>query len=77
MERSRCFATFCQASQAKASIPAGGQLTVVGDLHGQYWDFLNLLSMAGRAVSICARVPFRTATAESTVWLLGSVAGIR
>ncbi|CAE7477002.1 PAPP5 [Symbiodinium microadriaticum] len=32
----------------QASIPAGGQLTVIGDLHGQYWDFLNLLSMTGK-----------------------------
>jgi len=30
------------------TIPAGKALTVVGDLHGQYWDFLNLLKLAGR-----------------------------
>ncbi|CAE7204475.1 PAPP5 [Symbiodinium sp. CCMP2592] len=39
----------------QASIPAGGQLTVVGDLHGQYWDFLNLLSMTGKP---SANTPF-------------------
>lgn len=29
------------------SIPQGKHLTVVGDLHGQYWDFMNILSLAG------------------------------
>jgi len=30
------------------SVPPGQVLTVIGDLHGQYWDFMNLLKMAGR-----------------------------
>lgn len=30
------------------SIPAGKALTVVGDLHGQYWDFMNILTLTGR-----------------------------
>ncbi|CAJ1397176.1 unnamed protein product [Effrenium voratum] len=32
----------------KASIPQGSHLTVIGDLHGQYWDFMNLLKMTGK-----------------------------
>jgi len=32
----------------EVSIPAGGAVTVVGDLHGQYWDFMNILKLAGR-----------------------------
>jgi len=31
----------------KISIPAGKQVTVVGDLHGQYWDFMNMLKLSG------------------------------
>lgn len=32
----------------EVTIPAGKTLTVCGDLHGQYWDFMNLLKLAGR-----------------------------
>jgi len=32
----------------EVSIPAGKAVTVVGDLHGQYWDFMNILKLAGR-----------------------------
>mmetsp|Transcript_14403 Transcript_14403/g.25339 ORF Transcript_14403/g.25339 Transcript_14403/m.25339 type:complete len:551 (-) Transcript_14403:30-1682(-) len=37
-----------EPTMGQVSIPAGQSLTVVGDLHGQYWDFMNLLSMAGK-----------------------------
>eukprot|EP00929_Paragymnodinium_shiwhaense_P062366 TRINITY_DN3113_c0_g1_i1.p1 TRINITY_DN3113_c0_g1~~TRINITY_DN3113_c0_g1_i1.p1 ORF type:complete len:571 (-),score=125.48 TRINITY_DN3113_c0_g1_i1:419-2131(-) len=39
----------------KATIPSGSHLTVVGDLHGQYWDFMNLLKMTGHP---SAETPF-------------------
>merc|ERR1719361_2855565 len=37
------------------SIPQGSALTIVGDLHGQYWDFMNILKLAGRP---SPRTPF-------------------
>eukprot|EP00930_Biecheleria_cincta_P027540 TRINITY_DN19329_c0_g1_i1.p1 TRINITY_DN19329_c0_g1~~TRINITY_DN19329_c0_g1_i1.p1 ORF type:complete len:582 (+),score=116.35 TRINITY_DN19329_c0_g1_i1:39-1748(+) len=36
-----------ETTMGQVSIPAGKHLTVVGDLHGQYWDFMNILSLAG------------------------------
>lgn len=30
------------------TIPSSKSVVVVGDLHGQYWDFMNLLKLAGR-----------------------------
>eukprot|EP00929_Paragymnodinium_shiwhaense_P023483 TRINITY_DN1468_c0_g1_i1.p1 TRINITY_DN1468_c0_g1~~TRINITY_DN1468_c0_g1_i1.p1 ORF type:complete len:579 (-),score=134.64 TRINITY_DN1468_c0_g1_i1:305-2041(-) len=39
----------------KVTIPSGSHLTVVGDLHGQYWDFMNLLKMTGHP---SAETPF-------------------
>jgi len=29
------------------TVPVGKKLTVLGDTHGQYWDFLHILSLAG------------------------------
>jgi len=37
-----------ESTLQECSIPAGKELTVVGDLHGQYWDFMNILKLAGR-----------------------------
>eukprot|EP00933_Yihiella_yeosuensis_P011196 TRINITY_DN11830_c2_g1_i1.p1 TRINITY_DN11830_c2_g1~~TRINITY_DN11830_c2_g1_i1.p1 ORF type:complete len:584 (-),score=120.17 TRINITY_DN11830_c2_g1_i1:242-1993(-) len=36
-----------ETTMGKVAIPAGKHLTVVGDLHGQYWDFTNILDLAG------------------------------
>lgn len=36
-----------ESTMGKVSIPAGKHLTIVGDLHGQYWDFMNILNLAG------------------------------
>lgn len=36
-----------ETTMGQVSIPEGKHLTVVGDLHGQYWDFMNILSLAG------------------------------
>jgi len=36
-----------ETTMGRVSIPEGKELTVVGDLHGQYWDFLNVLKLAG------------------------------
>jgi len=33
---------------AKVSLPVGTKITVVGDLHGQYWDFANILNLVGK-----------------------------
>merc|ERR1740138_643129 len=30
------------------SIPSGGTFQVVGDVHGQYWDFFTILDKTGR-----------------------------
>lgn len=37
-----------EQTMGQVSIPQGGHLTIVGDLHGQYWDFMNVLSMSGK-----------------------------
>jgi len=37
-----------ESTMGSVSIPKGKHVTVVGDLHGQYWDFLNILSLTGR-----------------------------
>mmetsp|Transcript_20817 Transcript_20817/g.67505 ORF Transcript_20817/g.67505 Transcript_20817/m.67505 type:complete len:562 (+) Transcript_20817:90-1775(+) len=40
-----------ESTVGDVSIPQGKHLTIVGDLHGQYWDFMNLLKLAGRPSS--------------------------
>jgi len=35
-------------TMGKVSIPSGQHLTIVGDIHGQYWDFMNMLSLTGK-----------------------------
>eukprot|EP00435_Cladocopium_sp_Y103_P075603 s22_g60.t1 len=37
-----------EKTMGQVSIPEGGHLTIVGDLHGQYWDFMNVLSLSGK-----------------------------
>mmetsp|Transcript_32861 Transcript_32861/g.71657 ORF Transcript_32861/g.71657 Transcript_32861/m.71657 type:complete len:551 (+) Transcript_32861:71-1723(+) len=37
-----------EPTMPEVTVAAGKELTVCGDLHGQYWDFMNLLKMAGR-----------------------------
>lgn len=36
-----------EPTMGHVSIPNGRHLTIIGDLHGQYWDFMNILSLAG------------------------------
>ena len=36
-----------EQTMGQVSIPNGSHLTIVGDLHGQYWDFMNILQLAG------------------------------
>mmetsp|Transcript_36378 Transcript_36378/g.85340 ORF Transcript_36378/g.85340 Transcript_36378/m.85340 type:complete len:561 (+) Transcript_36378:46-1728(+) len=37
-----------EATFPEVNVVPGQTLTVVGDLHGQYWDFMNILKLAGR-----------------------------
>lgn len=37
-----------EATLQDVNLPPGKALTVIGDLHGQYWDFMNILRLAGR-----------------------------
>lgn len=37
-----------ERSLMDVTIPQGKELTIIGDLHGQYWDFMNMLKLTGR-----------------------------